>query len=280
MTDALLGGRPDAPVTGWKVGIVWWPGPGSSGLCLTGVGGARHRADRRYEVDDTARCALGHGHTAPEASCTCGFWSVPARADLGTTFDHADPTWADLEVESFGRVVVHERGLRSGRQRVLSVRVDDRCAECGRTAAVLGADLAGPVTPRCPLHRPSPITGWSAPIADVAAALGTEVRVERRPWTPRLPLPDCAAGRHHRRRRAVRAFGTAVVALAPVWAIGVLRATMLPERTCRLTAVETFAAVEAVGAVPDDPATSRDVVASGLGDRTTVPHRCLPAGVD
>ena len=181
--DVLGGHAPDQPVTGWKVGMLWWTG---EELCLSGVGGPPRgsTADRLYRVDDVARCARGGEHVAPDPACTCGFWSVIDRDDLGGALGRVDVAWADLRVESSGTVVVHDRGLRSRRQRVLAVFVDERCAECGRPPVRLGADKPGPVTARCRVHLPSVRTGWSDTLAGAAGELGTEVRFERRTWAP------------------------------------------------------------------------------------------------
>lgn len=62
-----------------------------------------------------------HPGKAPVLDCTCGFYAVKRPEQLG----RFDPTcgYAFLEVELFGRVIVHDRGYRAERQRILHIGI-------------------------------------------------------------------------------------------------------------------------------------------------------------
>lgn len=222
MNDALAGETPTDPVHGYKVGLLCYLGDGC--IRLSGVGGPRDGqvGDRLYDVDDVARCARGLDHLAPDEACTCGFWSVVDRTDLGRAFKRLDQTWADLEIESFGQMVVHEYGLRSQCQRVLAVTLDDRCVECGRTATLLCADKPGPLTPRCQMHAASKSTGYCETANETAGRLGTEVRITRRMWSVEKASVERRPRSVPRIVRIVR-----IVRIAAVASIGLLLVVLL-----------------------------------------------------
>lgn len=63
-------------------------------------------------------------HTAPDWSCTCGFYAVPLADPLPYN------TWhVDLLVELSGTVIEHETGYRAGHQRLVEARIP-ACGLC------------------------------------------------------------------------------------------------------------------------------------------------------
>lgn len=160
-----------------------------------------------YGVDDVARCARNRNrnHASPGTWCTCGFYAYRP----GWTFRSWWGGMALLDVEFLGRVVVHEKGYRAGRQRVLAVQLSRQChgggeygdPRCSAPAATVvlssGANVSRlimgqPVEPAqagdrlridgvCDRHDPA---GWATTYAspfppltpaELAGMLGTEV---------------------------------------------------------------------------------------------------------
>lgn len=126
----------DEPIRAWKVAHLRLTG---EGWRFSGIGVAME-----YGVEEVAKCARqgdhptthvivnGAGqvvsrieepiHTAPSLDCACGFYAV-AEADLSTRYGFVTAAEVLLEVELYGRVIVHERGYRAEKQRVLSARM-------------------------------------------------------------------------------------------------------------------------------------------------------------
>lgn len=96
----------------------------------------------RYGVDATAECSLDRQHLAPHPGCTCGFYANkgtrPARAS-------ENPGYLTLEVELFGKVLVHTNGYRAERQRVLAVYAPRGYLRSrGCTAKIASVGLSAP----------------------------------------------------------------------------------------------------------------------------------------
>ena len=145
--------------------------------------------DERYSVDGHAHCSsqyrlsslwwgearVPHGAT-PSLSCRCGFYAWTERDDAFKVY----PTAALLEVDLFGTVIVHERGYRASRQRVLAVWLPKTCASslCAADATEV-AEVDKQVLGFCSQHASLvPETALSArgTTSDLAALIGTEVR--------------------------------------------------------------------------------------------------------
>ena len=156
-----------------------------------------------YRVEGRAQCDALYGriwysslsadpqpefHEAPSANCSCGFYAVreqdEAAADLhGVVL---------LEVELYGRVIVHENGYRAERQRVLSVRVPRQCSSwlCATDAMCValsteevagyrGTSTRSVILPFCRDHAAltdHDVLHTPSSLSDIAALLGTEVR--------------------------------------------------------------------------------------------------------
>lgn len=147
-----------------------------------------------FDADATAVCLLWFqsgtpGHAAPDQNCTCGFYAVTKeryRAELTAGYSTSVCT---LDVDLFGRVIVHENGYRAERQRVLGVTLDPCAVDCDEaTAAVLFAPVLGE-RPRLVCERHLPLfDGLRTEYPDVALLsvdeiaqhLGVEVRSEVR----------------------------------------------------------------------------------------------------
>lgn len=140
------------PILAWKWAQLarndrgWW---------FAGIGqGVEHR----YRSRSVARClddadnpmsyaalkrqfmAFGYGggaeerpkrtpHDAPGPDCKCGFYGLasPPETPDGYTIEDLRVL---LDVEFYGRVIVHEHGYRAEKQRVLAARVTARCEFC------------------------------------------------------------------------------------------------------------------------------------------------------
>lgn len=89
-----------------------------------------------YSVEDSAIHAYGtplveHPSPDPDFGChTCGFYAMSDRTMLPVLSREYVNSTLDLEVELSGTIIEHEKGYRAGKQRVLAVWVDRRCAIC------------------------------------------------------------------------------------------------------------------------------------------------------
>jgi hypothetical protein len=261
MTDALAGVEPGEPFAAVKLGSVVFLGTGA--VSLAGIGGPHEGrgGDRLYQVEDTARCAKGQLHTVPDTGCGCGFWSVPDRSVLAALFPYEkrERHWFEMEVEVFGRVVVHDVGVRSSRQRVLGVCLPDSCSVCSAPADLFSADRPGDVfTPRCAGHVSSKKGSATFTGHELAAALGTEVSRSAAIRPSAAPLPA-------RRRRPSVAAGFVAVTLAALmvlaaWQIVALRPQAVSAREATISglsradteSVLAQAAAVVAGGVPVD----------------------------
>lgn len=85
-------------------------------------------------------------HTPPHRHCSCGFYA---------TKDRRAPTLGKvaLRVELTGTVIVHARGYRAQRQRVVAIEVPSRCStrtvECGEASGVVLDPDTGRLEPSC-----------------------------------------------------------------------------------------------------------------------------------
>ena len=122
----------DMPILAWKRAQIAWSLGG--GYLFDGIG-----AGGRYGADAVATCHSPawtidtsrfwepaipvRNHSAPALECRCGFYALtdpPSRNRLHFL----------LSVELFGRVIVHEKGCRAEKQRVLQVTAPTQCTFC------------------------------------------------------------------------------------------------------------------------------------------------------
>ncbi len=104
-------------------------------------------------------------HPAPDPDCTCGFYGVTDESD-------ADTGAVMLEVEFSGRIVVHEKGYRAERQRVLRVHV--LCcshALCKEPSVGLDEDRIG----WCSEHKARRSNHWLCSLSKMEDLLGVSV---------------------------------------------------------------------------------------------------------
>ena len=171
---------------GWKLAeLVLWNGVHFGSL---------RDLRRTYDGDATAECSVENwsyvgymnvwrpsgeaivrkAHDAPEPDCHCGFYAVNDREHL----TEQDGSWPLLEVELFGRVIVHEKGFRAQRQRVRCCTVPNACVYCGDEAVGLGVFgfvprlEPGRLHPVCRTHEFSHST---FSLDDVAAKVGARM---------------------------------------------------------------------------------------------------------
>lgn len=140
------------------------------------------RGHSSYGIEGTASCervslsgfgttAFGEPHAAPAVGCRCGFYAVPEPGDLyNTDYEYLAAPFL-LELDLFGRVVVHEKGYRAEKQRVLSVKTQRRCYYCAANASLL-ALMGDSVCPMCDRHADPHV--WIT-LADLGSILQTEV---------------------------------------------------------------------------------------------------------
>ncbi len=158
-----------------------------------------------YRAIANAVCESEHRHPAPALHCRCGFHAVAKVRDLWRVAPAINGVVLDVELA--GMVIEHRRGWRAAHEVVLGVHLPAKCARflCRRpTVAVASyrAPRSGigtlpwtplrPVCARCAKRH-------GIPVADLAAALGVEVSVDR---GPRVAPGDSA-------RVEVRTWGTA-----------------------------------------------------------------------
>lgn len=94
-----------------------------------------------YSADDRARCLADSDHDAPYPKCLCGFHTYSHRGDAESVLSE-HPGSVLLEVDLYGNIVEHERGVRAEQQVVLSAALPPRCFRCGVAATEL-TDFAG-----------------------------------------------------------------------------------------------------------------------------------------
>jgi hypothetical protein len=152
------GERPQRPFTGYKLAHAMLSADGTR----AGFAGLTMGASRVYGVVADAECVWSKRHAPPRRRCGCGFYCLHDLADarsLGCVTENRGALL--LEVAASGQYIRYERGLRSSRQRVRTIR-DAQCA-CGRPGAALadaGSGLVGwrylaPVCGACAGGRPA-----------------------------------------------------------------------------------------------------------------------------
>jgi hypothetical protein len=173
--DAVVYETGDEPIRAWKTG----------GIRLNVEGGAVFvpAAHTRafYHAIDTAVCTVckeDDRHDAPKLDCTCGFYAMKTREGV----DWHGPLY---EVELYGRVIEGEFGYRAEKQRVLCAHLPETC-KCGKACDSIATalDTVGVGCAECmaweidmlTAKTTSPVDIKPLALADLAAALGTEVR--------------------------------------------------------------------------------------------------------
>lgn len=131
----------DLPILAYKAACIAWRPGGRFTLHGVGVGGD-------YTAEATAQCMNGgdgwvytsasfaslnaaqpRPHEAPHPDCSCGFYASQDRSLV----DRGEPMLL-LDVELYGRVIVHEHGYRAEKQRVLRAAASMQCEFCGHEA--------------------------------------------------------------------------------------------------------------------------------------------------
>lgn len=149
--------------------------------------------DKKLEADQVAECrcsttparynpigeerSYGPHKVIPDPHGTCGFYAVKDKKD-------ADQSLLMLDVELYGRVIVHDKGYRAEKQRVLQAVLEPcngficRNASTGVSAE---RDDEGDweVRPYCDDCRPFGAPTYS--LSQLADIIGTEVKSE--PWS-------------------------------------------------------------------------------------------------
>lgn len=105
-------------LSGWKVAEVTGATP-----TFTGFLGAR------YSTQAVMRCLLDPDHSQVELSCSCGFHAFLSR-ERAVALWRRCPSGVLLQVEGYGRTVVHSAGWRAQRQEVARVLLPARCTWC------------------------------------------------------------------------------------------------------------------------------------------------------
>lgn len=117
-------------VRGWK----------TADLDLTGTfHGVSHGT---YQSDDVAVCETWGGHEAPQPNCRCGFYALTTRR-AAEAMQRLTGAGVLLEVDLYGTIVEHEKGVRAGEQVVLAVHLHTRCRICLRAADGVAEDRGG-----------------------------------------------------------------------------------------------------------------------------------------
>lgn len=136
--------------------------------------------DRGYGVEAEAKCqkgmfsySRGDGCTElPGEACACGFYAYDKDNYMR---EHTYGKELLLEVELYGRVVVHERGMRASHQRVLKITVPSCSASLCSSASSnwCVANGINGYQRRCTHHS----TGFNETYApnELAGMIGTEV---------------------------------------------------------------------------------------------------------
>ncbi len=100
---------------------------------------AEHTNDLHYGVDSEAKCHKNRKHQAPVLSCRCGFYALALERHVNKVLgsNPQTPSWlanslVTLEVDLSGTVVEGKLGYRAETQRVLKVKVKQKCSVCIR----------------------------------------------------------------------------------------------------------------------------------------------------
>ena len=121
----LLSGRPKplsdlgeiSDAKGWKVSLLLDPVEGRFGGLSFGMFGLR----------SVARCEKETTHLPPVVGCECGFHALYRRPRAEQLLDRRRGLVL-LEVELYGRIVLHRDGSRSEEQDVHGIHLAPRCA--------------------------------------------------------------------------------------------------------------------------------------------------------
>ena len=127
----------DAPtnIIGWKVAAVRILGSPSTRLAV-------FESLRRnfYVSDDVAICEYqkdrNKAHEVPELTCDCGFYAFNTLVAAKNTVKIEEVNCL-LQVEAYGKIILHERGWRAEQQQVMHVLFDSHCFVCKKEASLL-----------------------------------------------------------------------------------------------------------------------------------------------
>jgi hypothetical protein len=173
--------RPGQPFTGYKLAHPVLSADGTG----AGFAGLSLGAGRVYGATADAACVWNARHAPPHRRCGCGFYCLHAEADArALSCATANRSALLLEVVASGRYIRYERGIRSSRQRVRTIK-DAHCG-CGRPGTALadaGTGLVGwrhltPVCGTCAAGRPT------LSLPDFVARLDATVQVGQFPAPP------------------------------------------------------------------------------------------------
>lgn len=175
---------------GWKIGEIAFDG--RSSYLRSGAYGVR------TAIEDIALCFEHVEHTAPEPSCSCGFYASPRPEPL---IVHARAPYSQLfAVELGGRVIATRESSRGETQHVLQVHVNPTCYRCRRPAVLMCTDPAREAS-----SHPSRLsdalisscavcaTNQRRQLSELERELGVEVRWSR----PELTIVLLGAGSFH-----------------------------------------------------------------------------------
>lgn len=189
--DLFLG---EEPILAWRANTVLV----DAGHRHAWLAGVHHQ--RRYGVEATAVCDV-EDHPAPASGCHCGLHAWPDRGsaeEYGRRWGQA----AICRVELTGEVVCHGEpgteeieGYRASNMTTLGVEFDGRCWRCGRDATTLAALSDQYEGVRIARGHPGGLQhlvpacercagGRALAPADLAALLGTDVRLRAEPTGP------------------------------------------------------------------------------------------------
>ena len=180
------------PIISWK----WANLTHQGGFAFTGIGqGSGHR----YKGTAVAECRRGGGytfslnggiareavsnvHAAPHPGCLCGWHGLASPADPAPPAGYQGHPFALLDVEFYGRVIIHDKGYRAEKQRVLAAHLPAKCEFCVDPAIQVvirngySSDSDG-VAVRCATH----LGPWDVPVTveSLAAELGCPVKLDR-----------------------------------------------------------------------------------------------------
>lgn len=106
--------------SGWKV----------ARLIDTRTGRWRGLAFGEYSSDEKATCAFDREHKSPNIGCECGFHAVGTR-EAAINLMEGRRGVVLLQVELYGEIVVHTKGMRAEEQVVLAMYVPKWCTKLG-----------------------------------------------------------------------------------------------------------------------------------------------------
>ena len=135
----------DTPILAWKWARLDW---NASGFAFIGIGRGKNH---RYTGTAVAKCvgqsfnanwggqtySIGwdyspseNAHPAPHPDCSCGWYALNRQP----TDDERQAGLVNghllLDVEFFGRVIIHDQGYRAEKQKVLAAHAPSKCAFC------------------------------------------------------------------------------------------------------------------------------------------------------